>query len=80
MVHSVTQVAYLSRLFKQYVGTSVYNYITVTRIANAQKLLKNGATVTEACFCSGFEDCSNFIRTFKKLTGETPLGYKKKTP
>ena len=73
-------VAYLSRLFKQYVGTSVYNYITVTRITNAQKLLKNGATVTEACFCSGFEDCSNFIRTFKKLTGETPLGYKKKTP
>lgn len=71
-------VAYLSRLFKQYVGTTVYNYITVTRIANAQKLLKNGATVTEACFSSGFEDCSNFIRTFKKLTGETPLSYKKK--
>lgn len=71
-------VTYLSRTFKRYTGKTVYHYVTATRIMNAQRMLKAGTSVTEACFASGFEDCSGFIRTFKRITGETPLKYKTK--
>ena len=70
-------VTYLSRIFKQYVRLTIYNYIIVTRISNAQIMLKKNASVTETCFASGFDDCSNFIRTFKKITGKTPLQFQK---
>lgn len=70
-------VAYLSRIFKQYVGITIYNYIIATRIGNAQIMLNEDVSVTEVCFACGFDDCSNFIRTFKKITQKTPMQFKK---
>lgn len=70
-------VTYLSRIFKQYTQMTVYEYITSIRIANAQALLNENFPVTEVCFLCGFNDCSNFISTFKKITGTTPLKYQK---
>lgn len=70
-------VTYLSRIFKQYVGMTVYDYITTIRIAKAQIMLREGKSVTEACFLSGFNDCSNFINKFKRATNETPSEFKK---
>lgn len=72
-------VTYLSRIFKQYTGMTLYNYITAIRIANAQILLKENLSVTEVCFMCGFNDCSNFINKFKKITGETPFKFQNKT-
>lgn len=69
-------VTYLARSFKQYTGKTIYNHIIDTRIGNAQRLLKQGLTVTEVCYATGFDDCSNFIRTFKNMTGKTPLQFK----
>lgn len=31
----------------------------------------------KACFSSGFNDCSNFINKFKRVTNETPSEFKK---
>lgn len=70
-------VAYLSRIFKQHTGMTIYQYITAIRIANAQILLRKGLSVTEVCFAAGFNDCSNFICKFKKVTGITPLKFQK---
>ena len=69
-------VAYLSRVFKAYTGMTVYYYITSLRIAYARRLLSSGVSVTEACFASGFNDCSNFIRTFRRMTGKTPKQFR----
>lgn len=69
-------VAYLSRTFKQYTGKTIYNHIIDIRIGNAQILLRNGRSVADVCSLVGFDDCSNFIKTFKKLTGKTPLQFK----
>lgn len=74
---SYCSVTYLSRIFKQYVGMTVYDYITTIRIAKAQIMLREGKSVTEACFSSGFNDCSNFINKFKRATNETPSEFKK---
>lgn len=55
---------------------TIYQYIVNIRINNAKIMLENGETVTNACYFSGFEDCSNFISTFKKIVGITPFKYK----
>lgn len=68
---------YLSRLFKKSIGISIYEYILFRRISDAKRLLADGASVTKACQMVGFNDYSNFIRTFKKIVGVPPGQYKK---
>lgn len=69
---------YLSRVFKNETGVSLNNYIIQRRIAEAKTLLYHGVSVKDTCVSSGFNDCSNFIRTFKKFTGISPGSIKKK--
>lgn len=84
-ITSVTDVAneffysreYLSRLFKQYFNTTVNEYINKIRVAESQKLLLKGISVTDACFKVGFGSLSTYIRVFNSVTGMTPLEYKK---
>ncbi len=68
---------HLSRIFKKETGSTVYNYILLKRIALAKQLLIEGNNVTEVCMMCGFKDYSNFIRTFKKITGYSPAKYNK---
>jgi YesN/AraC family two-component response regulator len=63
---------YLSHLFKQNTGITIYQYILMKRIVLAKQLLLEGVSVTETCQLAGFNDYSNFIRTFKKATGISP--------
>lgn len=65
---------YMCHLFKKLTGSSVFQYVLMKRIALAKDLLINGHSVTKTCYLAGFNDYSNFIRTFKKITGYTP-GY-----
>ncbi len=69
----------LSRLFKQYCGTTVAKYIIGKRIAEAKKMLSSGKSVTETAYMCGFGDYANFIRTFKKAVGVPPGKYKTKS-
>jgi len=69
---------YLSTYFSKRIGTPLKTYIQAKKIALAKELLDKGSDVTGACFDSGFNDCSYFIRVFKKYVGETPLHYKSK--
>lgn len=68
---------YLSHLFKSETEGSIFQYILVKRIVLAKELLTQGHTVTESCHMSGFNDYSNFIRSFKQITGCTPGQFKK---
>ena len=68
---------YLSHLFKSETESSVFQYIVVKRVALAKELLLKGHTVSEACHLSGFNDYSNFIRTFKQTAGNTPGQFKR---
>lgn len=66
---------YLSSLFKQYTGLSLRTYILDQKIELAKKNLRLGCNVTEACRLAGFNDYSNFIRSFTKVTGISPGHY-----
>ncbi len=68
---------HLCHTFKENTGTTIYQYIIVRRVSLAKKLLLSGKTVTEACHESGFNDYSNFIRTFKNETGISPGNFGK---
>ena len=67
--------SYLNHRFREQTGASLYHYILIKKIALAKTLLSQGATVTGACEGSGFGDCNNFSRTFKKYVGTTPGKY-----
>ena len=68
-------VTYLTRITRQYTGKSLYGYLTECRLRCAENCLRAGASVTEACYRSGFGDCSNFIRTFRKKNVCTPAQF-----
>ena len=63
---------YISRCVKNISGLTIQQYIIAKRIALACKLLKEGCSASEACFRSGFNNYSNFSRTFTKQAGKSP--------
>lgn len=69
---------YLSSYFSKQIGTPLKSYIQAKKIALAKALLNKGADVTWTCYESGFNDCSYFIKIFKKYVGKTPMAYKKR--
>lgn len=77
---SVSQIAerahcnsdHLNRVFKMKMGITVKRYLVLRKLAEAQKYLCMGKSVKEACYLSGFNDYSNFLRTFKRYLGYTP--------
>lgn len=64
--------SYLSTQFKLHTGLTLRAYLLDRKINCAKLLLRQGASVTEACYGSGFNDYANFIRSFKKFTGVSP--------
>ena len=69
---------YLSRVFKSFTGSSVYNFLTYKRLIRAKELLVSGETVLDACLSSGFTDYTSFLKTFKNAFHMTPTQYRKK--
>ncbi|MDT8433090.1 MAG: AraC family transcriptional regulator [Bacteroidales bacterium] len=64
------------RFFKEKSGKSLSQYVNDMRIAYACRLIIEGKySVSQVCFESGFNNLSNFNRTFKRQTGFTPTAY-----
>lgn len=70
---------YLSRLFRRFLGCSVYEYLTTYRINKAKELLLTHAhwKVQDISSRVGFSDTSHFIAVFKRMTGVTPLEFRR---
>lgn len=70
--------SYISHTFKREVGRSFRDYLAEIRIDNAKRLLKYSAlSVREIAFSVGFSDQNYFSGVFKKITGKSPLAYRK---
>ena len=69
---------YLSQLFKKELGTSPIKFIINYRIERAKELLKEtDDTIYNIAVKVGFWESKHFSKTFKRVTGVTPMQYKK---
>ncbi len=69
---------YLLSRFRKVAGVSLWTYLTQLRVAHAQRLLlQSDAKVLDVAFGCGFQSNSAFYAAFKKLTGQTPVEYRK---
>ena len=82
-VESISKCLYISRgrlasSFKKYAGEGVSEYINKLRIKNANLMLSQGATITEASMESGFRSIRTFNNVYKGIMNMTPSEYVRK--
>lgn len=67
---------YLGRIFRDYTGMTIMNYLKSVRLMKAKELLLRGMNVNEVALKVGIDDPSYFGRIFKQETGISPVQYK----
>lgn len=70
--HTFLSKYHLCRLFKEYVGCTVNQYITLKRIEKTQAMVSEKKNITDACIEAGFSDYSAFYKAFKREHGAPP--------
>jgi AraC-like DNA-binding protein len=68
---------HISRQFKKHTGLTIRSYTVDRKVAHAKELLNAGKSVTDVAYLSGFNNYSNFIRTFHRIEGISPGQYAK---
>ncbi len=69
--------AHFSRLFKEVLGDSPYQFLMDFRVEQSKKMLADPArTMSDIALACGFADQPHFSRIFKRLTGVTPKAYR----
>ena len=72
---------YISNMIKIYTGMPLHQYLIHIKVANAADLLNSGnLSISEVALNCGFCDIGHFSKTFKKITGVSPMNYKKLKP
>ncbi|MBO5060532.1 MAG: response regulator [Clostridia bacterium] len=71
--------AYLSRMFKKYVGMNYVDYITKKRIEKAKEMLKRqDMSIDEIMIAVGWQDPKHFRAMFKKQEGISPSEFRRR--
>jgi AraC-like DNA-binding protein len=66
------------RLFARVLGVTPHQYLVRARLRRAAKLLaESGKPVTEIALDAGFNDLSNFVRSFHRAAGVSPRGFRR---
>ena len=81
--HSLHQLAesvgmstfHFARIFSELEGIPPHRYLLQVRLKSADRMLRNGASVTDACFAAGFNNLSHFVRLFQRHYGTTPSAF-----
>ena len=69
---------HFSRLFKQSLGISPYQYLIQQRVERAKQLLKQtDKSIVDIAFDCGFNSHSHLSKQFRQFTGMTPKAYRK---
>jgi AraC-like DNA-binding protein len=65
------------RLFSRALGVTPHQYLVRCRLKHAARLLaEDGRDVTDIAYDVGFGDLSNFVRTFHRAAGLSPLKFR----
>lgn len=67
--------SYICRIFKSATGTTINKYISARRITIAKSMLADGKNVNDVCEKCGFNDYTNFLKSFKSAVGISPKKY-----
>jgi YesN/AraC family two-component response regulator len=68
---------YMNVLFKSVTGETILQYLIGLRIEKAKHLLRfTDMSVTDIALETGFADCQHFCKSFKRVSGFTPLLFK----
>ena len=66
-----------SRFFKRHTGRTLMDYLIDIRLGNAARMLVDTSTsISEICYACGFNNLSNFNRSFKARRGYTPRDFR----
>ncbi|MDT3365689.1 MAG: AraC family transcriptional regulator [Bacteroidota bacterium] len=66
-----------SRFFKQHTDRNFVDYMIDVRLGHAARMLVDSTTgISEICYACGFNNLSNFNRTFKARRGYTPRDFR----
>lgn len=77
---NITQ-GHLNDLCKKYLGVGAKQYVQNRLVTEAKKLICfTDASIANIAENLNFEDPSYFVRKFRKITGQTPLDYRRKNP
>jgi AraC-like DNA-binding protein len=69
---------HLAHRFRATTGLTVIGYLQLKRVIEAQNRLRQSAqSITDICYDCGFNNIQHFYRVFKKVTGQTPVAYRK---
>ena len=68
--------AHFSRRFRAAYGETPYAYLMTRRIERAKSLLRQGRSVTDACFAVGCTSLGSFSSRFTEIVGTTPSAYR----
>lgn len=69
---------HVAKEFKRYIGTTVNEYLIITRMSYAKELLKySDLSIHDIAFMIGMNNVSHFINLFKAREHKTPLAYRK---
>ena len=65
------------RLFSSVLGVTPHQYLMRARLRHAARLLaSDDSTITDIAYDVGFGDLSNFVRTFHRAAGVSPLRFR----
>lgn len=66
---------YISHLFKEKIGMTVYEYITERKIDIAKRMLADGERISHIAEKLNYESTQSFSKMFKRHTGVSPSRY-----
>jgi YesN/AraC family two-component response regulator len=76
-----TSTFYFCKLFKRATGLNFTEYLSQVRVEKAKSMLPNpNLRISEIAFEVGFQSLTHFNRVFKRITGQSPTGYRNKLP
>ncbi len=64
---------HLSRIFHAQTGASLFTYFNTKRMTLARQMLADGESATAVALKLGFRDYSTFYRSYRRITGESPV-------
>ena len=73
-----TSPRHFTRTFRETFGETPHRYLQRRRIERAMFLLRTtDREVTDVCFAVGFASLGSFSRTFRRVVGEPPSGFRR---